>query len=95
MNNLAIGRGRRLASTFYLRGDRLEYIRAGSAFRRARPDTMIETAEINAVYTDSAGIPHVRFDVVFENPNRAAVREGPRILALKTFLQMFTERVAR
>jgi hypothetical protein len=95
MNNLAIGKGRRLASIFCLRGDKLEYIRAGSTFRRARADSMTETAEINAVYADSAGIPHVRFDVVFENPNRATVREGPRILALKTFIQMFNERVVR
>lgn len=95
MNNLAIGKGRRMASVFCLRGDKLEYIRAGSAFRRVRPDKMTETAEINSVYANSSGIPHVRFDVVFENPNRAAVREGPRILAVKTFIEMFSERVVR
>ncbi|HVO15707.1 MAG TPA: hypothetical protein VMV26_10860 [Alphaproteobacteria bacterium] len=95
MNFQPIGKGRRMPSVFCLRGDRLEYIRAGSAFRRVRPDRMTETAEISSVYADSAGIPHVRFDVVFENPNRAAVREGPRILAVKTFIEMFSERVAR
>ena len=95
MNHLANGKGRRLASIFCLRGDKFEYIRAGSTFRRARLDTKTtETAQINSVYADSAGIPHVRFDLVFENPNRPAVREG-RVLALKTFIETFSERVAR
>jgi hypothetical protein len=84
-----------MPSVFCLRGDKLEYIRAGSAFRRVRLDRMTETAEISSVYADPSGIPHVRFDVVFENPDRAVVREGPRILAVKTFIATFSERVAR
>jgi hypothetical protein len=95
MNNPTNGKGRKMASVFCLRGDRLEYIRAGSAFRRVRADQMIETARINSVYANSAGIPHVRYEVVFESLSREAVREGPRILAVKTFIEMFTERVAR
>ena len=95
MKNPATGKGRRMASVFCLRGDRLEYIRAGSTFRRIRRDRMVETAKISSVYADSAGIPHVRFEVVFHNASRAAVREGPRVLAVKTFIEMFTERVPR
>ena len=93
MIHLANGKGRRLASIFCLRGERFEYIRAGSTFRRARLKNMTETAQISSVYADSAGIPHVRFDLVFETPNRPAVREG-RVLALKTFIETFSERVA-
>ena len=83
-----------MASLFCLRGDRLEYIRAGSAFRRVRAGPMTETAEISSVYTDQSGIPHVRYDVVFEAPSLPTVRE-PRSLAARTFLATFTERVAR
>ena len=57
MIHLANGKGRRLASIFCLRGERFEYIRAGSTFRRARLKNMTETAQISSVYADSAGIP--------------------------------------
>jgi hypothetical protein len=95
MNGPAITKGRKMASVFCLRGDRLEYIRAGSAFRRVRADRAVETAEVSSVYADPSGIPHIRFDVVFENASREPVREGPRILAVKAFIETFTERVAR
>jgi hypothetical protein len=95
MSNSTTGAGRRMASIFCLRGDRLEYIRAGSTFRRVRGDRLIETAEINAVYADPSGIPHVRYHVVFKNAGRPAVREGPRVLAVKTFIETFTQRVGR
>jgi hypothetical protein len=86
---------RKLPSMFFQRGNALEYIRAGSAFRRTHKDKMVETAEITSVYTDSCGIPHVRFDVVFEKPHRPVHRDGPRILSLKTFFDTFRDRVPR
>ena len=55
---------------------------------------MTETAKIQAVYKDCAGIPHVRFDVVFEKPARPTYRDGPRILSLETFFETFNEPVA-
>ncbi len=85
---------RSLTSLFVMRGGALEYIKPGCVFRRTRKDAMIETAEITAVYNDPSGIPHVRFDVVFEKPDCASYREGPRVLAVKTFFQNFDERVA-
>jgi hypothetical protein len=87
------GNGRKLKSMFMMRGNTLEYVSAGSSFRRVREDDMHETARIDAVYTDPAGIPHVRYDVVFEKPNRAPHHEGPRNLALRTFFQNFSQRV--
>lgn len=86
---------RKLPSIFYQRGKSMEYVRAGSAFRRVRRDQMVETAEVTSVYTDSYGIPHVRFDVVFEKPHRPVHREGSRILSVKAFFETFQERVAR
>ena len=84
-------RGRELCSMFFRRGDSLEYIKAGSAFRKTHPDRMIETAEVLSVATDSFGIPHVRFQVRFQRPARDAQVEGPRMLALKTFAERYTE----
>ena len=78
---------------FYKRGDRLEYIKSGSAFRRIRGDRTVETAQVLAVYTDSYGIPHVRFDVSFEKPHRLRFKDGPRNLALKSFCEHYRERV--
>lgn len=84
-------RGRGLLSMFFKRGSSLEYITAGSTFRRTQPD-MIETAEVLAVSTDSFGIPHVRYNVSFKRQTRDVTNEGQRVLALKTFAQRYTER---
>ncbi len=85
---------RSLTSMFVMRNGTLEYVKPGCVFRRIRKDSMVETAEITAVYNDPSGIPHVRFDVVFEKPDCASYREGPRVLAVETFFQTFDERVA-
>jgi hypothetical protein len=85
--------GRKLKSMFVMQGDVLEYVAAGSAFRRLRTDDMTETARIDAVYTDATGIPHVRYDVVFEKPNGDPRHEGPRNLALSAFIENFSQRV--
>jgi hypothetical protein len=86
-------RGRELRSMFFRRGGSLEYITAGSSFRRIRPD-MIETAKVLSVATDSFGIPHVRFQVCFTRPAQRPMTDGPRILSLKTFAERYTERCA-
>ena len=85
--------GRKLKSMFVVQGDKLEYVSAGSAFQRVRTDDMTETARIDAVYTDATGIPHVRYDVVFQKPNADPHHEGPRNLALRAFIQNFSQRV--
>jgi hypothetical protein len=87
-------RGRELCSMFFRRGNALEYIKAGSTFRRTHRDRMVETAEVLSVATDSFGIPHVRFSLRFKRPDRNEVTEGPRMLALKTFAELYSERCA-
>lgn len=86
-------KARKLSSILVDRGDAFEYVKSGSAFRRLHSGRMVETAEIHAVYTDGAGIPHVRFDVIFGKPQRPQYRDGPRILAVKTFFENYRERV--
>ena len=85
--------GNHLNSIFYKRGDRLEFIKTGSHFRHVRADKTVETAEVLAVYTDSYGIPHIRFSVSFERPHRLRFNDGPRNLALRSFCEHYVERV--
>ena len=92
----AIGGRRPLRSMFVIRNGELEYLTPGSRFRRVRdePD-IVETAEVTGVFADASGIPHVRYDVTLEKAHRAPQRDGPRMLALRTFLENFDERVWR
>lgn len=78
---------------FFKRGASLEYITAGSTFRRTEAH-VVETAEVLSVSTDSFGIPHVRYNVSFQRPARPATSEGQRVLALKSFAERYTERCA-
>jgi len=79
---------------FFKRGSSLEYITAGSTFRRTEAH-VVETAEVLSVSTDSFGIPHVRYNVSFQRPARTATHhEGQRVLALKSFAERYTERCA-
>ncbi len=84
--------GRKRASMFFRRGKGMEFIKAGSSFRRVHPDRSVETARVLSVASDSFGIPHVRYEVVFERAQRTVV-DGPRILALSTFTDTYRERV--
>lgn len=77
---------------FFRRGKGMEFIKAGSAFRRVHSEGMVETARVLSVASDSFGIPHVRYEVVFERPQRTVV-DGPRILSLSTFTETYRERV--
>jgi hypothetical protein len=86
-------RGRELRSMFFKRGASLEYITAGSTFRRTEPH-MVETAEVLSVSSDSFGIPHVRYTVRFQRATRPPTTEGQRVLALKSFAERYTERCA-
>lgn len=83
-----------MSSVFYARGQSMEYVRAGSAFRTTRKNRIIETAEVKSVYVDPAGVPHVKFDIELRKPNWPAYKEGPRILSLRSFFDHYKERVA-
>lgn len=84
---------RQMSSLLFKRGEQLEYIKRGSQFRRVLSDRTVETAEVVSVHTDSLGIPHVRYKVDFLRPNRQRYVEGPRILAARSFFDLYQERV--
>lgn len=86
--------GRSLSSFFFKRGSKLEYVRPGSTFQRTHRDSMVETAQVLSVGTDSYGIPHVRFQVSFRRLNRNKFDGGARMLALKSFADQYRERVS-
>jgi hypothetical protein len=86
-------RGSERASTFFRRGRYMEYIRRGMKFRRIKSDNSIETAEVLSVVLDGLSIPHVRYEINLERPNKIATfRDGPRILALSAFTKTYRER---
>lgn len=86
--------GRALMGIFIRRDDQLEFVKPGTTFRRTHADKMVETAEVVSVGTDSFGIPHVQFQVSFWRPHRNFFDGGTRMLALRSFADRYTERVA-
>jgi hypothetical protein len=82
-----------MSSLLFKRGEQLEYIKRGSQFRRVLTDRTVETAEVMSVHTDSLGIPHVRYKVDFLRPNRQRYVEGTRVLAVRSFFDLYQERV--
>lgn len=88
-------RARQINSVFFKRGELLEFIKAGSSFRRVRDDDSIETAAVTAVFIDLYGIPHIKFDLSIERPGREDYHAGTRMLALKTFCANYGERPSR
>lgn len=82
-----------LASMFHKRGDRFEYIRPGSTFRRIHPDAVVQTAKIVSVASGNFGIPHVLYNVSFQHLARRFHEENLRTLALRSFADRYTERV--
>lgn len=83
--------GRALSSMFVRHSDKFQYIRPGSTFRRVHPRNLVETAQILAVSTDDAGIPHVRFSVRYQHPARSESNSEQRTLALKTFADRYRD----
>jgi hypothetical protein len=86
------GQGQRLSSVFYRRGEVLEYIRAGTSFRRLHSDRTVETAQVLGLYVDLYGIPHITFDLSIERPGRGGYQAGSRTMALKVFCANYGER---
>ncbi len=67
-------------------------IEAGYVFRCPRTGAVVETAKVLSVRADSYGIPHVTYQVRIRRANHD-MRDGPRMLALKSFTRRYTERV--
>ena len=65
-------------------------VQVGGIFRCPHTGPVLETAKVLAVRSDSYGIPHVTYQVRIRRANHD-VRDGPRMLALKSFVKRYTE----
>lgn len=85
-------RGRERSSLFCKKGKDTRFLKAGAMFRRDRKDKLVETARVIAMSSDSFGIPHIRYEVEIKRPSaQSRFFDGPRILALSTFLETYRE----
>ena len=67
-------------------------IRTGAVYRRSTTPHLVEIAEVIDVYSDSQGIPHVRYNVKLKHDQeKIAAFPERRILNLKTFSTEFFE----
>lgn len=66
------------------------HVKAGSVYQRIHSGDIVETATVLSVGEDSFGIPHVRFQVCFERPNRKFL-EDARVLALESFAEHYCQ----
>ncbi len=87
MITAAARRSRRL----FGRTDEAESIKPGAQYRRRRIDATIETAQVQRVYLDPVGIPHVRYSLMIEHPSHKAFNEGQRVLSISAFFEQFPE----
>jgi hypothetical protein len=69
-------------------------VKPGYIYRRLHAGNLTELVTVTELRNDALGIPHVRFTVTFERP--AGVPEAPstRVLALKTFVDAYRNRVS-
>ena len=54
----------------------------------------VETATVLELRRDLVGIPHVRYTVVFEHPDAVRIDNGPRTLALASFVGEYQKKAA-
>ena len=73
---------------------RREDVEAGHLYRRARSGRLEETAHVLSIASDRAGIPHVRFLLMFGRPARRGEPAEERTLALSAFMELYPERVS-
>jgi hypothetical protein len=71
-----------------------EDVREGSVFRVVRSDNMVETARVLSVTSDSCGIPHVSYEVSIGRDDQKVFTEGPRVLSLSSFTELYPEHLA-
>lgn len=69
-------------------------VREGNVFRVVRSDNMVETARVLSVSPDSCGIPHVSYEVSIGKDDHEVFTEGPRVLSLSSFAELYPERQA-
>jgi hypothetical protein len=76
------------------KGDTQTNVEPGYRFCRRRRDHVTETATVLELRPDPFGIPHVHFTLAFEQPSNGSIYEGLRVLALRTFVDAYPERLA-
>lgn len=87
---------RERASFFFRRGKEVQYLKAGAKFRRLRDKSTEETAKVLSVSTDGFGIPHVRYEIeIGKLGAQTRFKDGPRVLALQSFIGAYREMVTR
>jgi hypothetical protein len=86
--------GKEFAARFWRRPETPTDIQPGNRYCRKRRDNVTETATVLELRPDPFGIPHVRFTLAFEQPSLGCVSETRRVLALTSFVENYSERVA-
>jgi hypothetical protein len=85
---------RGLSHSFFVRREgQYEYIKAGDVFRQPSRGDNRETAVVLALGLDGQQIPHVRYRLSFRRGRGGEVDAGQRIMALKPFLKLYSDRV--
>jgi hypothetical protein len=86
--------GKELVARFWGRPEVPVDIQPGNRYCRRRRDNVTETATVLDLRPDPFGIPHVRFTLAFEQPSLGCVSECLRVLALTSFIENYSERIA-
>lgn len=68
---------------------RLSEVEPGRQYRQKNSGSIISTARVLSIQSDSRGIPHVLFEISLELRSGSARREGNRLLALDSFAELF------
>ena len=89
-----LNNGKELAARFWRREEVPVDVQPGNRYCRKRRDNVTETATVLELRPDPFGIPHVRFTLAFEQPSQGCVSETRRVLALESFVENYSERVA-
>lgn len=67
-------------------------VKEGAIYRRSTSPNLVEIAKVIDVYSDSQGIPHVRYEVKLKHhQDKISAFPERRILNLKTFTTEFFE----
>jgi hypothetical protein len=69
-------------------------VKPGDCYRKSHGKGVTETATVVDLRTDTAGIPHVRFQVRFERPASEYIETATRILALGAFRNTYCAHAA-
>jgi hypothetical protein len=86
---------RGLSQSFFVRrGGQYEYIKSGDVFRQHSRLDSGETAIVLSLGLDGQQIPHVRYRLNFRRGRGVEFDGGSRIMALKPFLKLYSDRVA-